>query len=116
MQIDIDSNIHLLLTDDSSLRAHLMDHAQWFYSHYLPTFKESMDNSHVTCGYRFLTLASFIGMDDVATRDVFEWAIRTPSTIHSASIICRNRDDIVGHKVNVYFISYIPKVVHLYRV
>lgn len=91
--------------------------AQWFYSQYFPKFKEYMDNGIISSGYPFLAVVSLIGLDEIATKDVFEWVIKMPSIVHAASIICRNRDDIVGYKVihtYHYYISCTPKaVIHL---
>nr|ANA50340.1 sesquiterpene synthase [Piper betle] len=79
------------------IKAYFLE-AKWFYSHYYPSFEEYMDNALVTCGYPYLFLVSLVGLDEITAKDVFEWAIKRQNIVVAASIICRNRDDIVGHK------------------
>ena len=50
-------------------------------------------------------IISFLGMGDIVMKESFDWASNDPDIIRATSIICRLRDDIVGHKVQTKFLS-----------
>ncbi|KAL3503370.1 hypothetical protein ACH5RR_037819 [Cinchona calisaya] len=78
-------------------RAYFVE-AKWLHEGYTPTIEEYMQNGLITCGYTTLTIISFLGMGDIVTKEDFDWASNDPEILKAASIICRLRDDIVGHK------------------
>ncbi|RWR88240.1 terpene synthase 1 [Cinnamomum micranthum f. kanehirae] len=73
--------------------------AQWFNTGYVPTYEEYMNVALITCGYKLLTLISFVGMGDIATTEAFEWARSMPKLIKAVSIVNRLRDDITSNKM-----------------
>ncbi|MBA0716544.1 hypothetical protein Golax_015365 [Gossypium laxum] len=75
-----------------------MVEANWCHENYLPTMEEYMRNAVLTAGYIMLTLTSFIGMGDLVTPEIFNWASTNPKIIAASSIICRLMDDIASHK------------------
>ncbi|KAG9457175.1 hypothetical protein H6P81_001683 [Aristolochia fimbriata] len=81
-----------------SLTSAYLKEAQWFFSDYVPTVEEYMSVALVTSAYQVLTVASFVGMDEVATKEVFDWAMGNPKIIKAASTVCRLLDDIHSHK------------------
>lgn len=72
--------------------------AKWLHQGYIPTMEEYMRIGLASCGYTTLTIISFLGMGDAVTKQSFDWASNDPDILRAASIICRLRDDIVGHK------------------
>ncbi|KAL3503377.1 hypothetical protein ACH5RR_037826 [Cinchona calisaya] len=78
-------------------RAYFVE-AKWLHERYIPTVEEYMQIGLATCGYTTLTIISFLGMEDNVTKEDFDWAFSGPDILKAASIICRLRDDIVGHK------------------
>ncbi|KAJ8436199.1 hypothetical protein Cgig2_006886 [Carnegiea gigantea] len=48
--------------------------------------------------YPMLTLASFVGMGEIATEQAFDWLIGKPQMLRAACLICRFMDDIVSHQ------------------
>ncbi|KAG9457133.1 hypothetical protein H6P81_001641 [Aristolochia fimbriata] len=72
--------------------------AKWFYSDYVPNMEEYMRTALITSAYYMLTVASFIGMGEEATKDVFEWALGDQKLIKAAATISRLVDDIQTHK------------------
>ncbi|KAK5786678.1 hypothetical protein PVK06_041318 [Gossypium arboreum] len=76
-----------------------MVEANWCHENYVPTMEEYMRNVVLTAGYIMLTLTSFIGMGDLVTPKIFNWASTNPKIIVASSIICRLMDDIASHKV-----------------
>lgn len=52
-----------------------------------------------TCGYMMLATTSIVGMpEDFITKEAFDWLTGDPLIVRASTIICRLRDDIVGHK------------------
>ncbi|RWR88239.1 terpene synthase 1 [Cinnamomum micranthum f. kanehirae] len=72
--------------------------ARWSNTGYVPTYEEYMSVALVTCGYKLLTLISFVGMGDIATKEAFEWARSMPKLIKAVSMVNRLRDDITSNK------------------
>ncbi|KAG6634389.1 hypothetical protein CIPAW_12G115200 [Carya illinoinensis] len=48
--------------------------------------------------YSTLATTSFVGMGNIANREVFEWISNGPKIVTASAIICRLMDDIVSHK------------------
>ncbi|KAJ0786525.1 putative (-)-germacrene D synthase [Helianthus annuus] len=75
-----------------------MTEAKWRNEGYIPTVEEHKSVSFMSCGYKMLTIAAFVGMGDMITDKSFEWVLTNPPLIKASSQICRLMDDIVGHK------------------
>ncbi|KAD6119280.1 hypothetical protein E3N88_10551 [Mikania micrantha] len=75
-----------------------MAEAKWRHEGYIPTVEEHKSVSFMSCGYKMLTIAGFVGMGDIITDESFEWVLGNPPLIKASSEICRLMDDIVGHK------------------
>ncbi|XXG83129.1 hypothetical protein AAC387_Pa10g0958 [Persea americana] len=46
-----------------------------------------------------LTLVSYVGMGDIATKEVFKWAKNKPKLLKVASVVCRFKDDIQSNQL-----------------
>uniref|UniRef100_A0A803MH31 Uncharacterized protein n=1 Tax=Chenopodium quinoa TaxID=63459 RepID=A0A803MH31_CHEQI len=77
-----------------------LQEAKWCHEKYVPTYDEYMKIALVTSPYPHGIIASFLGMGEIATKEVFEWAsqIPIPKAVKAASTILRLVDDIGGHK------------------
>ncbi|GJV82464.1 germacrene D synthase [Tanacetum coccineum] len=75
-----------------------MMEAKWRNEGYIPTIEEHKSVAFLSCGYKMLTTASFVGMGDMVTEDSFKWVCTNPPLVKASSTICRIMDDIVGHK------------------
>ena len=53
----------------------------------------------VTVGVPVLTIMSFIGMRETATKEVFDWLLQNPKIVRATYIIIRLMDDMASHKV-----------------
>ena len=78
--------------------------AKWYHENYFPTMEEYMKIALVSAGYIMITITSFVGMGEIVTKDIFDWASNNPKIIKASSIIARLMDDIVSHKVHSAFI------------
>ncbi|KAF3943865.1 hypothetical protein CMV_029611 [Castanea mollissima] len=74
------------------------DEAKWFHQNYIPTMEEYMHLALKTSGYPMLTAISFLGMDDIVTKEAFDWVFSNPKIITASSVICRLMDDMKSHK------------------
>ncbi|GFS42113.1 terpenoid cyclases/Protein prenyltransferases superfamily protein [Actinidia rufa] len=81
----------------SLVRAYF-EEAKWFHEGYVPTMEEYMQVAIVTGAYKILATTSFVGMGELATKEVFDWVSNDPLIVQAASIVSRLTDDIVGHK------------------
>ncbi|XP_028796766.1 (-)-germacrene D synthase-like [Neltuma alba] len=73
-----------------------MTEARWLNKKHIPTTEEYMNVSTASTCCPALSAASFIGMGDIASEDVFKWAQTHPKVIKASALICRLMDDIVS--------------------
>uniref|UniRef100_A0A0E0JI01 Terpene synthase N-terminal domain-containing protein n=1 Tax=Oryza punctata TaxID=4537 RepID=A0A0E0JI01_ORYPU len=72
---------------------------KWRDEDYTPkTLEEHFEVSMRSSGGFTLAAASFVGMDDIATKDIFEWILSYPSLFKSFDIFMRLSNDIVSNK------------------
>ena len=64
-----------------------------------PTMEEYTKIAFDSITYPMLTLASFVGMGEIATEQAFDWLIGKPQMLRAACLIFRFMDDIVSHQV-----------------
>ncbi|XP_020209270.1 probable terpene synthase 2 isoform X2 [Cajanus cajan] len=77
------------------VRAYLNE-ARWFNNNYKPTIEEYLHASIISSGYSLMTITSYIGMGDMATENIFQWAANEPKFLRAISIVARLMDDIVS--------------------
>jgi (-)-germacrene D synthase len=82
------------------------DEAKWFHKKYTPTMEEYMEVALVSSGYSMLATTCFVGMEDIVTKDSFEWIFNDPKIVKASLVVCRLMDDIVSHKVRNRNIMY----------
>ncbi|KAK2984766.1 hypothetical protein RJ640_004591 [Escallonia rubra] len=73
--------------------------ANWFNKKYMPTFEEYLGVSVMSSGYPMLAVQSLVGMDEIATKQAFDWVISVPKIVKSCALIARLVDDLKTHKV-----------------
>ncbi|KAL2943961.1 putative sesquiterpene synthase [Bienertia sinuspersici] len=74
--------------------------AKWCNQKYVPTYDEYMKIALVTSPYPHATVACFLGMGEIASKEAFEWASQNPmpNIIKAASTIIRLMNDMGGHE------------------
>ena len=80
------------------VQAYLVE-AKWLHGKYIPTIEEYMGIAMVTVGVPVLTIMSFIGMRETATKEVFDRLLQNPKIVRATYIIIRLMDDMASHKV-----------------
>ena len=66
-----------------------------------------MEVALATSAYSMLATTSFVGMEDIVTKDSFEWIFSDPMMVKASSVVCRLMDDIVSHKVRTISRNYV---------
>lgn len=80
---------------------------KWRDEDYMPkTLEEHFEVSMRSSGGFTLAAASFVGMDDIATKDIFEWILSYPSLFKTFDIFVRLSNDIVSNKVLLYLYMF----------
>ncbi|OAY78193.1 Alpha-humulene synthase, partial [Ananas comosus] len=69
---------------------------EWYAHDYVPTFEERLQTSMVSSTYPALICASFVGMDNIATREAFEWVTSMPEVVKDSAILSRLMNDITS--------------------
>nr|TKS11592.1 hypothetical protein D5086_0000071850 [Populus alba] len=64
----------------------------------VPTFDEYVRNGLATSTYGVIMAASFLGMEEVAGGEEFEWLKSNPKIIKAGKMIGRLRNDVVSHE------------------
>ncbi|XP_020584121.1 alpha-humulene synthase-like [Phalaenopsis equestris] len=76
-------------------KAYLQE-AIWANKCYVPKLEEHFGASLLTAGYSFLTCASYMGMKEAISKEVFDWVISLPEIVMSSCVIGRLMNDIVS--------------------
>ncbi|EYU26170.1 hypothetical protein MIMGU_mgv1a0255741mg, partial [Erythranthe guttata] len=79
------------------VRAYLEEAKCQTGSKYTPTMEEYMKVSLVSGAYMMLSTTSIVGMGNQVTKEDFDWITSQPLIVRASSVICRLRDDMVGH-------------------
>ncbi|KAL9381692.1 hypothetical protein Peur_024727 [Populus x canadensis] len=72
--------------------------AEWADKCHVPTFDEYVRNGLATSAYGVIMAASFLGMEEVAGGEEYEWLKSNPKIIKAGKMIGRLMNDIVGHE------------------
>uniref|UniRef100_A0A8R7TPT4 Uncharacterized protein n=1 Tax=Triticum urartu TaxID=4572 RepID=A0A8R7TPT4_TRIUA len=62
------------------------------------SIEEHLQVSARTCACHLLACTSLVGMDDIATKDSFEWILTVPKIVQKLCIIVRLLDDIMTYE------------------
>ncbi|CAK7350865.1 unnamed protein product [Dovyalis caffra] len=73
--------------------------AQWAAKGHVPTFDEYVRNGLTTTVYGVIMAASFLGMEEVAGVEEYEWLKSNPKIVRAGKMIGRLMNDIVSHEV-----------------
>ncbi|KAK3409325.1 hypothetical protein EUGRSUZ_J01451 [Eucalyptus grandis] len=72
--------------------------AKWLHQQHKPTMDEYMSVALVSSGYPLLAITSFVGMQDIVTKDDLDWLFNDPKILKASTVICRLMDDLATHK------------------
>ncbi|KAJ0101469.1 hypothetical protein Patl1_04380 [Pistacia atlantica] len=72
--------------------------AKWLNEGYIPTFEEYISLAAETSAVELITSFAFLGMDDIATKEDFDWISTNSKIINAARLIGRLMGDIGSHK------------------
>ncbi|XP_056175825.1 (-)-germacrene D synthase-like isoform X2 [Syzygium oleosum] len=72
--------------------------ANWLHQQHKPTMDEYMSIAVVSSGYPLLAITSFVGMQDMVTKDDLDWLFNDPKILKASTVICRLMDDLATHK------------------
>ncbi|XP_058088524.1 beta-cubebene synthase-like [Magnolia sinica] len=92
-------HVHYLKEAFKNLNKAYLDEARWASSGYVPTLEEYMRVALMSSGYPMLSVASLVGMGEVVTKEVLEWAIHVPPMIRTCFTVARLMDDIPSNKL-----------------
>ncbi|WKA12819.1 hypothetical protein VitviT2T_030173 [Vitis vinifera] len=96
----------------NQVRAYFAE-AKWLFLRQMPTIEEYMSVALPTSGYQLLATTSFIGMENMVTKDTFEWVFSDPKIVRASSTICRLMNDMVPHKFEQKR-GHVPSAVECY--
>ncbi|KAJ6858209.1 hypothetical protein NC652_040694 [Populus alba x Populus x berolinensis] len=72
--------------------------AEWADKCHVPTFDEYVRNGLATGTYGVIMAASYLGMEEVAGGEEYEWLKSNPKIIKAGKMIGRLMNDLVGHE------------------
>ncbi|KAF5730685.1 casbene synthase [Tripterygium wilfordii] len=72
--------------------------AEWCNKNYVPSFEEYIENALISSGYRAVSVLCFVGMEEFAGMEAFEWFKSYPKIDRATRRMCRLMDDIVSTK------------------
>ncbi|KAJ3679565.1 hypothetical protein LUZ60_017576 [Juncus effusus] len=75
-----------------------LQEAEWYARDYVPNVDERKEHSIISSGYPVMCCIAFVGMEEVATKEAFEWASSIPKVIRASAEVARFTDDILGYE------------------
>ncbi|XP_020596455.1 alpha-humulene synthase-like [Phalaenopsis equestris] len=78
-------------------RAYLQE-AKWASEGHVPTLEEHLRVTLVTSGYLLITYVVYLGMEEVISKDTYEWVSSFPQIIKSLCIVGRLMNDIGSYQ------------------
>ncbi|THU60016.1 hypothetical protein C4D60_Mb07t08190 [Musa balbisiana] len=75
------------------------EESKWCAQCYVPTLEEHLQVSLISIAYPMLKCASFVGMEEIATEEVFKWITSFPKIVQASAIIARIMNDITSNEV-----------------
>ncbi|KAJ1276171.1 hypothetical protein BS78_05G193600 [Paspalum vaginatum] len=76
-----------------------LQEAEWSHRDYIPSLEDHVNVSVTTAGGELVAVGLLFGMGDVATKELFEWAIGDSDTVKACGKVSRFMDDLVDFKV-----------------
>ncbi|CAN6325232.1 unnamed protein product [Urochloa humidicola] len=75
-----------------------LQEAEWSHHDYIPSFNDHVNVSTISAGGQLVCVGLLVGMGDIATNEVFEWAIGSTDVIRACGEVSRFMDDMVDFK------------------
>ncbi|KAJ7981655.1 Terpene synthase [Quillaja saponaria] len=72
--------------------------AEWCNKGYVPTYEEYMKVAGITGSNEVFLGLSFIGMGNIANKEIFDWLLSHPKSVRASNIIGRLMDDVGSYK------------------
>ncbi|URE16718.1 hypothetical protein MUK42_13424 [Musa troglodytarum] len=73
--------------------------SKWSAQRYVPTLEEHLHVSLISAANPVLECASFVGMGEIATEEVFKWISSFPKIVQASAIISPIMNDITSHEL-----------------
>ncbi|CAL4931037.1 unnamed protein product [Urochloa decumbens] len=76
-----------------------LQEVEWSHHDYIPSFSDHVNVSTISAGGQLICIGLLLGMGDIATKEVFEWAIgNTKDVIRACGEMSRFMDDMADFK------------------
>ncbi|CAL4914377.1 unnamed protein product [Urochloa decumbens] len=76
-----------------------LQEAEWSHHDYVPSFSDHVNVSTISAGGQMICIGLLLGMGDIATKEVFEWAIgNNKDVIRACGEMSRFMDDMADFK------------------
>ncbi|KAJ4841303.1 hypothetical protein Tsubulata_050537 [Turnera subulata] len=83
--------------EKNQTQSHLTE-ARWLSDNYVPTLEEYRRNGVYSSTYPLLAAATFCGLGELGSKEVFEWLLNDPKIMVASSDLARLIDDVIGHE------------------
>ncbi|XP_042404059.1 beta-eudesmol synthase-like [Zingiber officinale] len=76
-----------------------LEEARWGIERHVPSLDEHLRNSLISSGCSIVSCASYVGLGEVATKEVFDWHSTFPKAVEACCLIGRLLNDIRSHEL-----------------
>ncbi|KAG6499280.1 beta-eudesmol synthase-like [Zingiber officinale] len=100
-ELELNEKYRMLYLQDEikSLVISYLQEIKWGIERHVPSLDEHLHSSLISSGCSTVNCASFVGMGEVATKEVFEWHSSFPKAIEACCVIGRLLNDIRSHEL-----------------
>nr|B1B1U4.1 RecName: Full=Beta-eudesmol synthase; AltName: Full=10-epi-gamma-eudesmol synthase; AltName: Full=Alpha-eudesmol synthase [Zingiber zerumbet]BAG12021.1 beta-eudesmol synthase [Zingiber zerumbet]BAG12022.1 beta-eudesmol synthase [Zingiber zerumbet] len=100
-ELELNEKYRMLYLQDEvkALAISYLQEAKWGIERHVPSLDEHLHNSLISSGSSTVICASFVGMGEVATKEVFDWLSSFPKVVEACCVIGRLLNDIRSHEL-----------------
>ncbi|XP_074591602.1 beta-eudesmol synthase [Curcuma longa] len=100
-ELELNEKYRMLYLQDEmkALVISYLEEAKWGVERHVPSLDEHLHNSLISSGCSIVSCASYIGMGEVATKEVFGWHSSFPKAVEACCVIGRLLNDIRSHEL-----------------
>ncbi|XP_074575365.1 beta-eudesmol synthase-like [Curcuma longa] len=100
-ELELNEKYRMLYVQDEikALAIAYLQEAEWGIERHVPSLDEHLHNSLISSGCSAVPCASYVGMGEVATKEVFDWYSSFPKAVEACCVIGRLLNDIKSHEL-----------------
>nr|WHO15131.1 valencene synthase [Alpinia oxyphylla] len=90
--------VQYLQNEFKAIAISYFEESKWCVERYVPSLDEHLRVSMITSGCSMVVCSMYLGMGEVATKEIFDWCSSFPKAMEASGVIARLLNDIRSHE------------------